>query len=450
MKRRLVLAALLAAAALPHPAQAQQWLADRNFSEGIGLRVGDLELHPSIGAEFGYDSNYFQRDDSEDIIAAFRLRVTPSLSLSTLGQQRRGANPGLPPMIDFRASAYASYNELFAAESEHSDEVSDQRHLKIGAGFNMNIAPGRPVGADLFADYSQTAEPSNSPEEELAFDRQALRAGLGATWRPGGGLFEWRVGYDVTAIFFGNLFSTTTSEFEYLNNLQHRISTRGRWRFLPRTALLYDGSYTFVRYTDDLSGPDPSDGDVVRSRFGINGLITPRLSALAMIGWVSSFYDHSPDEADTVTAQAELKYFIMAPPGQTGQQTAATGLSTVAAGYIRDITNAYLSSYYRRDRGYLSFVYLLGGMAVFSLEGGYSQLAFPNGPLYQEFAQHRVDARFFAEYRLSNTVGLNTTVLYDTNMSDALRPTMATAPGTVEDDLDFTRWQAYLGLRWFM
>jgi hypothetical protein len=105
MKRRLVLAALIAAAALPIPAQAQQWLSDRRFGEGIGLRVGDLELHPAIGAEFGYDSNYFQRDDSEGVIDAYRLRITPSLSLSTLGSQRRGANPGMPPALNFRASA---------------------------------------------------------------------------------------------------------------------------------------------------------------------------------------------------------------------------------------------------------------------------------------------------------------------------------------------------------
>src|SRR5687768_15632117 len=105
------------AAAQTAPTQ-QAWLSDRRFGEGMGIRVGDLELHPGIAGEFGYDSNYFQRDGGADepTIAAWRLRVTPSFSLSTLGERRLGATPGRPPAFTFRASAYASYNELFAAD----------------------------------------------------------------------------------------------------------------------------------------------------------------------------------------------------------------------------------------------------------------------------------------------------------------------------------------------
>ena len=32
------------------------------------------------------------------------------------------------------------------------------------------------------------------------------------------------------------------------------VVTRGRWKFLPRTALLYEGAYRHVQYTHD-SGP---------------------------------------------------------------------------------------------------------------------------------------------------------------------------------------------------
>ena len=50
-----------------------------------------MELADKRAAEFGFDSNYFQRADSpdEDPIGALRLRITPSFSLSTLGPQRR-------------------------------------------------------------------------------------------------------------------------------------------------------------------------------------------------------------------------------------------------------------------------------------------------------------------------------------------------------------------------
>ena len=43
-------------------AQAQQWLSDRKRAEGSGLRVGDLEIHPGLGAEFGYTSNAYNAE----------------------------------------------------------------------------------------------------------------------------------------------------------------------------------------------------------------------------------------------------------------------------------------------------------------------------------------------------------------------------------------------------
>src|SRR5436190_14311003 len=46
-------------------ASAQGWLADRRYTEGTGIRAGDLELHPGIGGEIGYDSNWFLRSHKE-------------------------------------------------------------------------------------------------------------------------------------------------------------------------------------------------------------------------------------------------------------------------------------------------------------------------------------------------------------------------------------------------
>src|SRR5476649_1438496 len=90
MKFRLTLAATLLLGALPLTAhaQTQPWLANRRYGEGIGVRVGDLELHPGISGEVGYDSNYFLRAPQEGPLGSYRFRVTPSISLSTLGAQR--------------------------------------------------------------------------------------------------------------------------------------------------------------------------------------------------------------------------------------------------------------------------------------------------------------------------------------------------------------------------
>ena len=98
MKRTIgTLAAVTALVAIPTSAAAQDqtWLRDRKYTEGMGFRAGDFEIHPGFAAEFGYDSNY--RHNDTDPVGSLRLRLTPSLSLSTLGAQRREQGGGGPP-----------------------------------------------------------------------------------------------------------------------------------------------------------------------------------------------------------------------------------------------------------------------------------------------------------------------------------------------------------------
>src|SRR3954463_12513801 len=117
MKRRAgVFLMVCASMAVPAVAAAQDqvWLKDRRYTEGIGYRVGDFELHPGVAAEFGYDSNPLYRASSEAPIGALRLRLPPSLSFSTLSAQRREAVPGTPlPSIEFRGALALTYNEFF-------------------------------------------------------------------------------------------------------------------------------------------------------------------------------------------------------------------------------------------------------------------------------------------------------------------------------------------------
>src|SRR5690349_13258347 len=107
MKARLPLIAALAVAIAPVKAKAQAWVGNSDFSEGVGIRTGNLELHPSVGAEFGYDSNFLRASAQEGRVDVLKLRVTPSLTLSTLGKARR--NAPTESDVAFAGSAYASY-----------------------------------------------------------------------------------------------------------------------------------------------------------------------------------------------------------------------------------------------------------------------------------------------------------------------------------------------------
>ena len=114
---RVAVPAAVASLFVAHPAAAQQWLTDRQYQEGPGAKVGDFELHPGIAAEGGYDSNYYLRTDKTGagisnggVVGTPELRVTPSLSLQTLGTQRTEGKADVEPAaVGFRAAISGTY-----------------------------------------------------------------------------------------------------------------------------------------------------------------------------------------------------------------------------------------------------------------------------------------------------------------------------------------------------
>lgn len=451
MKHRLAFAALLISSTAALSATAQQpWIQDRRLGEGAGIRTGNLELHPSLAGEAGYDSNYFQRgpEDAAPVVDSMRFRVTPSLTLSTLGRERtEGDGPNkTPPLIDFDLAGYATYNAFVPLDDVN--DFDDRSRLSGGLRFGLELFPKRPFTWDLSGRYQRSIDPSDIATGDRDFDRHLLRAGTGLTWRPGGGLFDWRVGYGFYATYFSE------GSFDVLNNNNHTFETRGRWRFLPRTALLYDGFYRLVRYTDP-SSPQP-DGDIIQSRIGVNGLITNRFAFRVMGGWAASFFEPPPnfgpaENFDGPVGNAELKFFLTPNPRlQPG--SAPVGLSSVALGYDRNYAQSYLGPYYQRDRGYLTFEYFIGGIIVTSLRGQVARNSYPTfgvgdgmgGVLPVDVHETRLGATLFAEYRVTSNFGINTTIEYDKNIAGGDNPIPV-----VDDDLDYSRFQAYLGARVF-
>jgi hypothetical protein len=438
MKARLPLIAALAAALLPAKASAQAWVSNPDFSEGIGLRAGNFEFHPGIGAEFGYDSNFFRASEAEGTVDVLRLRVTPSITMGTLGAARR--NAATPPDVTFAAGAFASYNEIFPLDSENAD-ATEQRNFALGADAKVDIFPRRKIGFDLLAAYIRAIDTDGRGDDLTSegFTRDTVRGGAGVTWRPGGGLFEWRNGYSLTYHWFEN------DTYDALANVQHELNSRGRWRFLPRSALLFDTSYTFVRYTEDTT--QQTDGDAVRARIGFHGLVTYHLALLGMLGWGASFYEPrargiAPRQFDSLVANAEARWFIQPRP-DLDAATITTGLSSIALGYTRSFSNSYYGSFYQRDRGYLQFSMFLLGAIAGGLEFGVSRVAYPEVVTtnFQKdsFSQLRIDGRLFGEYRFTDTFAANATLQYDQVNSEEVNG----------EDLDYNRWQAYVGVRLF-
>jgi hypothetical protein len=459
-------------------ADAQEWLKDRMYQEGAGVRTGDLEWHPGIGIVGGYDSNYLLRTDqtggacgaagcingapSAPVKGTPEMQVTPSLSLATLGPQRReGETNAAPPTIAFRLNASGTYREFFG------QITPEQRNFSADVNARLDILPEHPFGGSVFASYDRTIQPNSvNGDPDLSFNRDTVGVGAEVATQPGGGTLDWHLGYQFT----DTLFEESASQ-QYANYV-NQAYMRGRWKFRPRTALIYDASIGFFHYENPATfGADAGaagavspllNSTPVRSRIGINGLVTPRLSFLGMVGYGGSFFAPATatdgvQQYDSVIGQAEVKFYLAAQPGDSGA-TSLT-LSSIAVGYARDFSPSYLADFFGTDRGYLKFSYFFAGRALISLEGGAGAIEYPtvtflaaNTPPHPAFTDVRLDATLYGEYRFTNYFGLNLTVKYTDNISNTVLDIGPATPGGVTQLLamQWQRFEVYAGVRLFL
>ena len=441
-------------------AQDQVFVRDRRYGEGVGMRTGNIEFHAGIAGEFGYDSNYTLAADNgspnETRFDTFLLRITPQVSVSTLGGQRKeaeGPSGSATPKVQFRAGVSASYTHFIPSSRPESKTLEDPP-LGASGSLSLTILPQRPVSVDLLADFARTVQPSNNPD--LNFDRFGARFGGGVIWTPSSGMFDWRVGYEHSLTTFEDSVAPSgVGAPRELSNHADQVNTRGRWRFLPRTALMFDATASFIRYNTPTPGQLPSDP--IRARLGINGLVTSSFALLAMAGWGSSFYKGTnAQQFDGIIAQAELKWFLTPNQSTDVASTALAHLSTIAVGYLRDFANSYLGDYYLVNRGYANLSYFLSSAFVLSLSGGVSFITYPTiydrtlhtAPIDPGFTTPWTDVTLFGEYRPTDVVGINATFRFSNAGEHQLGgPGSTVMP--IADELKWTRFEGYVGARLF-
>jgi len=451
-------------------AHAQAWLRDRSFQEGIGIRVGDVELHPGVGAEVGVDSNWFVRSHVEGaniingppqapIREAGIIRVTPSFTFGSLGEQRNG---GDKPAFTYRGGVAGSYREFIGTE------VNDQRNMNVHATFRGDILPGRPVGVGFFAGYQRFVQPSALPGVALSFNRSDVNAGAEVIAMPGGGTLDLHLGYQ----FYGALYENTQGAA--FTNFTHELSLKNRWRFRPKTSIFTETSLSFITYPNSgRSVLTLNDAIPLRTRAGINGLVTTRLAVLAALGYSATFVANgalpTTSQFDSLNAQIEGTVYLTGTAAPSNDPTAATAVSTLTVGYLRDVIvgsaqsfqsrptyifgggqNTTIGSFTGLDKIYGRLSYMFAGRAVVALDGYFDILSFPTvetaGGVTAAFTNYRPGASLFGEYRFADSFGLNATVDYTQQISDTQIPLGA---GQVFD-LNNRRVQATLGFRWFM
>jgi hypothetical protein len=461
-------AAAVAVLTFPASASAQGWLKDRRYTEGEGIKAGDLELHPGIGGEVGYDSNWFLRSNNTGPTIlngaptlpprdAGVLRLTPSFYVSTASLQRLDAGSGRvePRTIAFRGGVSATGRYLIGKE------MSDQANISVSSDARLDINQNRPIGFGVFAGYNRIYQPQVLADPNFAFTHDDVVGGLEVIGMPGGGTLDIRGGYQLTASLFEE------SNGVPYSNITHELTVKDRWRFRPRTALFSDTSLRFITYPNAARASNYlNDSTPLRTRFGITGLITDSFGALAAAGYGATFFKDpaaaSSTQYDSINGQVEGTYYLGRGGANDEPGQATLLLSTVSLGFLRDFQNSLLANFYITDKLYGRLEYWYGGRVTARFEVYGERLDFPpafinpnlgSAPVAatSSFTNYRLGGSIFAEYRFSSAFGLNTTIDYVQQFSSTLLPAGA-LPGTVTQgffDQNYNRIQAFLGFRYF-
>jgi hypothetical protein len=155
--------------------------------------------------------------------------------------------------------------------------------------------------------------PGTNATDERAFRAWTNQASVTGTFRPGGGALEFDLGYTQNLLIYDDL----------APNQQHGGVFEVRYRFLPRTALIFHTGYSLFEPDDPRLRN--SDGDIVERAtnrsaplnlwLGASGQITARLNATIAAGYANSFtYQDSfysalaASSQETVIGQVRLGY----------------------------------------------------------------------------------------------------------------------------------------------
>ncbi|MBK8169298.1 MAG: hypothetical protein IPK60_03005 [Sandaracinaceae bacterium] len=438
-----LMAALLASASGgASVAHGQAWLDNRGRTEGHGVRTGDLEIHPGIGAEAGYDTNNFLTATNPESTAV--LRITPHIAISTLSQERRqGGDTGgaggaqVAPTLRFRGAASASYYHFFLNSAR--DNISGDLSL------NLVVNPEKPFSFTLNEQFIRTIRPfaAQVGTSSVSFGRNQNIIGGMMTLSTPGGLFQGRLGYDFNYNFFDG------SQFQGSNNMQHTVRAGSNWRFLPQTALLYDFALDYQTYPNAADSTAlVSDSVRLQSRLGLNGAITNRFSVLAMAGYSAGFFE-AGDDFEAFVAQLEGRF-------QLNEN------SKIAFGYDRSVFGSYVGNYYRQDRFYLNASALFAGRVLVGADLSLALLGF-GVPLAQNGtalgfnstdvndpsrSDVRLIAGVYSEYRFTDYLAVNATVRYTGDFTDYQYVTTDSSATFIEP-AGFKKFEVWLGVRVF-
>ncbi|ADO70485.1 hypothetical protein [Stigmatella aurantiaca] len=312
---------------------------------GNGFKVGDGRLHPFLDLETRLDSGvgYFldpstpdPNDVSDNLSGELVLRVRPGMRMEVPSSR-----------MALNASAYLEYVRYTGLLTEQSTYAS---HLEGAADLTATFNPNAPVGLILSDQLLRTDQTRNV----------ALGAGVLSLFnelrtsvpiKPGGGAFEVTPEASWAVEFFSPVGRSIPIgcieevcdplQVDNFDSSTLRAGLDGRWRFLPKTAVVLD---TDLDYRSYFHGTSPN-ALLLRVSAGLAGLVSPKISATAKLGWGHNF---GTSGGNTLIAQLDGTYLF-------------SPTMTFKAGYYRTLDPVAAYGLYRDDRLFAEARTLFGG-----------------------------------------------------------------------------------------
>jgi len=298
----------------------------------LGFKVGDGRLHLLAEVDSRFDSlvGYFEGQGVPSPEIVFTPRVGLSYGLES-------------PSTLVKFSANAEYLIFSGLLSPASRTLSrPQAMVGLETSFNRDGAVSFDLG-DTFTRSDRTQNPSAGIGVISLFNALYVAAPI----HPGGRALEITPRITWGVEFFEPLLTGLTTcpagditcDPALVSNMNYsnlNFALGGRYKFLPKTAIVLDTNFDLRTYWAPTTANLPAQ--ILRGRAGLAGLLTPRFSVTLLAG---AAYDFAATQRAAPIGQAELMYLV-------GEST------SVAVGYVRDMMPVPVFGTFADDRGYLN------------------------------------------------------------------------------------------------
>jgi hypothetical protein len=426
-------------------AGAQEWLADRQSTEGKGIRVSDsLVLHLGLGLEAGYDTNALYEATNTD--QAVRLRITPYLDLGTptRSAQQQGTPQGpatAAPKAQFKLGVATYYDHHFPVGNDAAavNQLNGANALGVDTKLQLVVFPEGKFSFLTDLSYLRTQQ-AYETADDAGRARHDIGPGIGVRFRPGGGTLSIETGYRLRLMLFED-----ADIGDQANRHGHDVRVNTSWKLFPKTALVSRINFTPTFYMGSSSAK--SDSYPVRSLFGLQGLIANRFGLLLLAGYGVSNYVYGPNFS-SVIAQLELMFF-------------ATPVSTIRLGGERDFVDSFYANYYVKNGGYVSYSQLFGGVFLATIKGDFSARQYAtytlpiSGGTAEASTPSRLDywigATLTLEYRTTAWLSIIASARYSGDITD-FGYNYLDDPATPENEAQFVqssfhKFEGFLGVK---